>query len=149
MSSLAARFLLLLGLALWIGLPIALLLQSRIIGRYLAKPQTQDLMALLIPSLDRLLLVALGIVLLGQATLAFQNKALPPSPQLIVLGAMVLLRLLEAFAISAALRALRLRVREPNANDSDRRAFVRLYGTSHLLLGVEAVLAIILLLQIS
>jgi hypothetical protein len=149
MLAIAARFSTLLGLALWIGIPVAVLVQSRIIGRNLAKPQTQDLMSLLIPSFDRLLLVAFALVLVGQAMSVSLSRTLPPGHQLMVLGSMVGLRLIGAFAISAALRALRLRVREPNVTESDRRAFTRLYGTSHLLIGVEAACAILFLFQTS
>jgi len=145
----ASRFLVLLGLALWIGLPLSLWLQSRILLKNHPKPLAQEITATLIPAMDRFLLAAMVFVVAGNAMMASTLKVLPSDPVLVTLGAIVVLRLLGAFAISTALRALRARNREATATDNDRRAFQRLLGTSMLLIGIEGALAIALLFQVS
>jgi NhaP-type Na+/H+ or K+/H+ antiporter len=99
--------------------------------------------------MDRFLLAAMVFVVAGNAMLASTLKVLPANPVLITLGAIVVLRLLGAFALSTALRALRARAREATATDADRRAFQRLHGTSMLLIGIEGLLAIVLLFLVS
>ena len=149
MLILAGRFLILLGLALWIGLSLSLWVQSRVLLRSYPKPIAQEITATLIPVLDRFLLAALVFVTTGHGILVSVLKVLPSNTALVMLGTIGVLRLLSTFSLSTALRALRARVKESPGAEGDHRAFQRMLGTSMLLFAVEGSIAIALLFQVS
>ncbi len=136
----AGRFGLLLGLALWMGLAAATLALSPVLFAKLERAQAHDIAASLFRRVDRLLIVALGLLAVAMAVRLLLDPA-PPAPSLLLpLAAMAGSRLISALAVGPAQRALVGRLRDANspASDAERTAFGRLHNAWMLLLTFEA-----------
>lgn len=146
-----SRFGLLLGLALWTGLALATLALAPVIYAKLERAQADDVGQALFARVDRLLLGALALLLLALGGRAAVDQAVPPGSLLIPLAGMAGSRLVAAFAVGPAFRALRGRMGDSNApaTDAERVAFGRLHGAWILLLTLEACLGLYALFAVS
>jgi hypothetical protein len=145
----ASRFGMLLGLALWLGLAVALLLSFSVIEQQLAPDQARALSAALHRRIDRWLFVALALVVLGLVARVTVDRTAPPSGLQALVAVMTLSRLLSALAVSPALAALLKRLRDATAPADERSAFSRLQGARGLLLSLEICLGLYALLAMS
>jgi len=100
---------------------------------------------------DRVLLGALGLLIVALGVLSIAGQTLPPGHLLAALAVMAGLRLIGSFAVGPAARALRSRVHDANApaSNEERRAFERLHWTSLSLLALEVGLGCYALFVIS
>jgi hypothetical protein len=147
----ASRFAMLLGLALWLGLGAALLLAAPVIERTLAAAQARELFAALSGRLEKVLFVAVALVLLGLGARMAVDGSAPPSSLVVPVAAMTLSRLLSSLAVSPALRSMLGPLREEGAPASadQRSAFTRLLAARGLLLTLEVCLGLYALLAVS
>jgi hypothetical protein len=147
----ASRFGMLLGLALWLGLGLALLLSFPVIEKQLPPAQARELAGALSRRIDKLLFVALVLVLLGLLARITLDRAAPPTGLVVPVAVMALSRLLAALAVSPTLGALLHRLRDANAPASadERAAFSRLQGARGLLLSLEVCLCLYAFLAVS
>ncbi len=142
-----SRFGLLLGLAAWLGLTGALLLAYPLLERQLPPAQARPLAAALGRRFDAALFGALVLVVLSLAARVSVDRAAPPGSLVAPVALMTVCRLLQALAISPALRG-------PLAGPADaaaleKRAFARLIAARGLLLTLEVCLALYALLAVS
>jgi hypothetical protein len=147
----ASRFGLLLGLSLWLGLGVSLLLMLPIVERQLPSPQARELAGAVIARLDKVLLGAAALVLVGLAARVLIDRAAPPTSLVVPVAVMTLSRLLSALTVSPASRALLGRLRDANApaSEAERSAFSRLQGARGLLLALEVCLGFYALYAVS
>jgi hypothetical protein len=140
----AARFGLLLGLALWTGVAIATLALAPVVYSKLERAQADEVAGALFGRVDRLLLGALGLLVLTMGARVVLDRAAPPATLLLPLTGMGGSRLVAAFAVGPALRALRGRMSDANApaSEAERAAFGRLHGAWLVLLSLEACLGL-------
>jgi hypothetical protein len=146
----ASRFGLLLGLALWLGLGVALCLQLPLFARRTGGAPAAALAAALLRRLELLLMVAVVIVVAGLVARVIIDRAAPPTTLVAPVAAMVLSRLLAAFAVSPSLRALHARLGPDDAVEAapagatpaERSAFGRLEAARRLLVTLEVCLAL-------
>jgi hypothetical protein len=147
----ASRFGLLLGLSLWLGLGVSLLLMLPIVERQLPSPQARELAGAVIARLDKVLLGAVALVLVGLAARVLIDRAAPPTNLVVPVAVMTLSRLLSALTVSPASRALLGRLIDANApaSEAERSAFSRLQGARGLLLALEVCLGFYALYAVS
>jgi hypothetical protein len=147
----ASRFGLLLGLALWLGLGVALCLQLPLFARRSGGAPTAALATALLRRLERTVLLAMILVIAGLVARVIIDRAAPPTTLVAPIAAMVLSRLLAALAVSPSLRVLHARVgsvdgdSEPApaaATPAERSAFGRLDSARRLLVTLEVCLAL-------
>jgi hypothetical protein len=140
----AARFGLLLGLALWTGLSVATLTLAPIVYAKLPRGQADEVAGALFARVDRLLLGALGLLVLTLGARVVLDRAAPPGTLMLPIAGMGASRLVAAFAVSPAHRALRGRLGDTSApaSEAERGAFHRLHGTWLVLLTLEACLGL-------
>ena len=100
----ASRFGMLLGLALWLGLAASLLLSLPAIARHLPEGQSRELTAALVGRFDRLLVLAVALVLVGLGARILIDRAAPPTSLILPVAAMTLVRVVSAFTRKAAVR---------------------------------------------
>jgi hypothetical protein len=144
----ASRFGLLLGLALWLGLGAAALLALPLAG---GPPQEGEAAAALLRRIEGVLFGALGLVLLALTARTILDRAAPATSVIGPVAAMAVSRLLLAFAVSPAMRALRLRLADvaAPATAAERGAHGRLEAARALLMTLEVILALYALYAIS
>lgn len=142
--AIATRFGILLGLTVWSGLAIATLALAPVVYAKLERAQADDVAGALFARVDRLLLVALAILVLSLGVRAVVDRAAPPGSLLLPLAGMAGSRLVAALVVAPALRALRVRMRDANApaSDAERSAYGRLHGAWLILLTLEVCLGI-------
>jgi cytosine/uracil/thiamine/allantoin permease len=147
----ASRFGMLLGLALWLGLAAALLLAFPVFEKQLPSPQARELSAALCVRLEKVLFLAMALVLLGLGARLAVDQAAPPVSLVAPVAAMTLSRLLSALAVSPTLGALlkRLGDASASASDDERSAVSRLSGARGLLLSLEVCLCLYAFLAVS
>jgi hypothetical protein len=147
----ASRFSMLLGLALWLGLGAALLLVLPVLEKRLAAPQAGELSAAICGRLERVLFLAMALVLVGLGARMAVDRAAPPASLIAPVAAMGLSRLLSALAVSPSLRALLSRPRDAStpASADERSAVSRLSGARGLLLSLEVCLCLYAFLAVS
>lgn len=140
----AARFCLLLGLTLWTGLAVATLILAPVLYTKLERAQADDVAGALFTRVDRLLLGALLLLAIALSARVVLDHAAPPGSLLLPLAVMAGSRLVGAFVVGPALRALRARLRDANApaSDAERQAFGRLHGAWLVLLTLEVCLGL-------
>lgn len=146
-----SRFGLLLGLSLWLGVGVAALLVVPVLQRSLPSAQALDVVGLTVRRLEAALLGALALVLVGLGARVALDHAAPPVSLVGPVAVMTLGRLLSALAVTPALRAMRVRLRDANApaSDAERSAFGRLEAARSLLLTLEVCLALYALFAVS
>ena len=139
-----ARFGLLLGLGVWVGVALAALALAPVVYARLERANADELAAALFERVDRLLLAALALLVVALGTQAVLNRAVPPGSLLLPLAGMAGSRLVAAFAVGPGLRALRGRLRDAHApaHEAERRAHSRLQGAWILLLTLEVCLGL-------
>jgi hypothetical protein len=93
----AARFGLLLGLALWLGLALATLVLAPVLQARLERAQVQEVTGAVFARVDRWLLGALGILALALAARVALDRAAPPTSLLWPLGLLAVVRLAALF----------------------------------------------------
>jgi hypothetical protein len=153
----ASRFGLLLGLALWLGLGVALVAQLPLLGR---RAPPGELERALVRRVERLLWLALVLVGAGLLSRVILDRAAPPTTLVLPVAGMVLSRMLAGLAVSPSLRVLRARIEaeavpeapapDTNARDAaERTAWGRLEGARRLLLTLEVCLALYALYAIA
>jgi Domain of unknown function (DUF4149) len=147
----ASRFGMLLGLALWLGLGVSLLLAFPVIEKQLPPPEARQLAAALGLRFDKALFLALALVLVSMGARFSIDRVAPPSGLAAPVAVMTLCRLLLALAVSPALRALIARHRDPAAPASrdEQTALSRLLGARGLLLSLEVCMCLYALLAVS
>jgi hypothetical protein len=147
----ASRFGLLLGLALWLGLGAAALLQVTAVHGILPPAQATEVTGALMRRHERVMAGALVLVVLGLGARMILDRAAPDYRVLAPVVAMSMARLFCALAVSPTLRALRSRLRDANApaTDAERAAFGRLEGARRLLLTLEVCLGLYALYAVS
>jgi hypothetical protein len=147
----ASRFGLLFGLALWLGLGVAMLLTMPVIEKQLPQPQARELRDAITARLDGMLYLAVGLVVVALVARVYIDRAAPPSSLIIPVAVMTLARLLSALTFSPALRALLVRLRDENAppSEAEKSAFARLASARGLLLTLEVCLSMYALLAVS
>jgi hypothetical protein len=147
----ASRFGLLFGLALWLGLGVAMVLTMPVIEKHLPQPQARELRDAITARLDGMLYVAVGLVVVALVARVYIDRAAPPSSLIIPVAVMTLARLLSALTFSPALRALLVRLRDENAppSEAEKSAFVRLANARGLLLTLEVCLSLYALYAVS
>jgi hypothetical protein len=140
----ATRFGLLLGLTLWTGLALATLVLAPVVYAKLERAQADDVAQALFARVDLLLLGALGLLVVSLGGRVVADHAAPPGTLLLPLAAMAGSRLVAAFVVSPALRALRARMGDANApaSDAERNAYGRLHGAWLILLTLEVCLGL-------
>jgi hypothetical protein len=138
------RFGLLVGLALWTGLAVATLTLAPIVYARLPRAQADEVAGALFARVDHLLLGALGLLVLTLGARVVLDRAAPPGTLLLPIAAMAGSRLVAAFAVAPALRALRTRLGDTTgpASEAERGAFHRLHGAWLVLLTLEACLGL-------
>ena len=149
--ALVAHFGLLLGLTLWAGLAVATLSLTPVVYAKLERAQADDVAGALFARVDQLLLAALAVLIVALGLQSVIDRAAPPGALLLPLVGMAGSRLVSAFAVNPALRALRVRMRDANApaSDAERAAYGRLHGAWLVLLTVEVCLAVYALFRAS
>jgi hypothetical protein len=147
----ASRFGLLLGLALWVGLGIALLLLLPVVQRQLPAAQADDVVGAAVRKVETVLYIAAALVMIALGARVLLDRAAPPTTLVLPVMGMIISRLLSALAVSPSVRALRQRLRDANApaTDAERSAFGRLEGARRLLLSLEVCLALYALYAIA
>jgi hypothetical protein len=147
----ASRFGMLLGLALWLGLSVGLLLAFPLLDRQLPAPEARKAAAALGLRFDTVLFLALALVLLSVGARMSLDRAAPPGTLIAPVAVMTLCRLLQALAVAPAVRALIARSRDDAAPASpdEKKALQRLLGARGLLLTVEVCLCLYALLAVS
>jgi hypothetical protein len=140
----AARFGLLLGLAIWMGVAAATLALTPIVYAKLERAQADEVAAAIFARVDRILLGALGLLVLTTGARVVLDRAAPPETLLLPLAGMAGSRLVAAFAVGHAMRALRGRLGDANApaSEAERSAHERLRGAWLVLLTLEACLGL-------
>jgi hypothetical protein len=151
----ASRFGLLLGLALWLGLGVALCLQLSLFARRTGGAPTAELAGALLRRLEISLLLAMILVIAGLLARVIIDRAAPPTTLVAPIAAMVLSRLLAALAVSPSLRVLHARLGSSDEADAaapasppaaattaERSAFGRLESARRLLVTLEVCLAL-------
>jgi hypothetical protein len=136
------RFALLLGLTLWTGLAVATLVLAPVVYAKLERAQADDVAQAVFARVDRLLLGALVLLVVALSARVILDHAAPPGSLLLPLAGMAGSRLVAAFAVAPALRALRARMGDANApaSEAERSAHGRLHGAWLLLLTLEVCL---------
>jgi hypothetical protein len=147
----ASRFGMLFGLALWLGLGMALLLTLPVVEKQLPQPQARALSGAITARLDGMLYIAVGLVVVALVARVYIDRAAPPSSLIVPVAVMTLARLLSALTFSPALRALLVRLRNEAApaSDAERSAFSRLASARQLLLTLEVCLSMYALYAVS
>lgn len=147
----AARFGLLLGLAVWFGLTLASLLLAPVLFKKLARPQAHEVAAAFFARIDRILFGAMVLVLVALGARIVLDRAAPPSGVLLPIAGMIGARLIGALVVRPAGGALHARVQDANspANDAERGAFERLHAASIILITLEACLGLYALFSVS
>lgn len=147
----ASRFGMLFGLALWLGLGMALLLTLPVVQKQLPQPQARELGDAITARLDGMLYLAVGLVVVALVARVYIDRAAPPSSLIIPVAVMTLARLLSALTFSPALRALLVRMRDESApaSEAERSAFARLASARGLLLTLEVCLSLYALYAVS
>jgi hypothetical protein len=147
----AARFGVLLGLSVWMGVALATLLLTPMLLARLEKAQADELAAAAFRRVDRLLTCAMVLLAFALGSRVVLDRLVPPGTVLAPLAAMALSRLVAALVIGPAHRALVPRLRDANApaSEAERRAFGRLRSAWLLLLTLEACLGLYALYAVS
>ena len=147
----ASRFGMLFGLALWLGLGVAMTLTMPVIEKHLPQPQARELRDAITARLDGMLYFAVGLVVVALVARVYIDRAAPPSSLIIPVAVMTLARLLSALTFSPALRALLVRLRDENAppSEAEKSAFARLASARGLLLTLEVCLSMYALYAVS
>lgn len=147
----ASRFGMLFGLALWVGLGVALLLALPVIERQLPAQTARELIDAVASRLDRVLYLAVLLVILALGARVVIDRAAPPSSLIVPVAVMTVARLLSALTFSHALRALIMRMRDEKApaSDAEKSAFTRLASARRLLLTLEVCLSLYALYAVS
>jgi hypothetical protein len=146
-----SRFGMLFGLALWVGLGVALLLTLPLVQKRLPAPQARELGDAITARLDGPLYLAVGLVVVAMVARVYIDRAAPPSSLVVPVAVMTLARLLSALTFSPALRALLVRLRDEKApaSEAERSAFGRLASARGLLLTLEVCLSLYALYAVS
>jgi hypothetical protein len=147
----ASRFGMLFGLALWLGLGVAMVLTMPVIEKHLPQPQARELRDAITARLDGMLYLAVGLVVVALVARVYIDRAAPPSGLIIPVAVMTLARLLSALTFSPALRALLVRLRDENAppSEAEKSAFARLANARGLLVTLEVCLSMYALYAVS
>jgi hypothetical protein len=147
----ASRFGMLLGLALWVGLGIALLLSLPVVQKLLPPPKAREVGDAITARLDVALYAAVVLVVVALAARVFIDRAAPPGSLIIPVAVMTVARLLSALTLSPALRALLVRLgdEKASASDAEKAAFARLASAHGLLLTLEVCLSLYALYAVS
>jgi hypothetical protein len=147
----ASRFGMLFGLALWLGLGVAMLLTMPVIEKHLPQPQARELRDAITTRLDGMLYLAVGLVVVALVARVYIDRAAPPSSLIIPVAVMTLARLLSALTFSPTLRALLVRLRDEKAppSEAEKSAFARLANARGLLLTLEVCLSMYALYAVS
>jgi hypothetical protein len=140
----AARFGLLLGLAVWTGVAVATLALAPVVYAKLERAQADEVAIAIFARVDRLLLGALALLVITLGARVVLDRAAPPGSLLLPIAGMAGSRLVAAFAVGPAHRALRGRLQDANApaSEAERSAFSRLHGAWLVLLTLEACLGL-------
>jgi hypothetical protein len=140
----AARFGLLLGLSVWTGVAVATLALAPVVYAKLERAQADEVAGAMFARVDRLLLGALALLALTLSARVILDRAAPPGSLLLPLAGMAGSRLVAAFAVGPAHRALRGRLRDANApaSEAERSAYGRLHGAWLVLLTLEVCLGL-------
>jgi hypothetical protein len=104
----ASRFGMLLGLSLWLGLGVALLLTLPVLEKQLPPPEARQLAAVLNLRFDKLLFLALLLVVVSLGARVSLDRTAPPTSLIAPVAAMTLCRLLLAFFRPLGARGLLL-----------------------------------------
>ncbi len=147
----AARFGLLLGLALWIGLALAAPLLAPVLFSKLERASAEDVAGAIFRRVDHLLLASMALVFVALVARVALDRAAPHGGLLAPTAAMAAARLVAAMAVAPAREALRVRLRDANApaSDAERTAFRRLHGAWLLLVSLELGLGLYALYTVS
>src|SRR5688500_19929863 len=97
---------------MWTGLAIATLALAPVVYTKLERAQADDVAGALFARVDRLLLVALGVLIVSLGVRSIVERAAPGSSLTLPMVGMAGSRLVAAFAVGPALRALRTRMRD-------------------------------------
>ncbi len=145
------RFGVLLGLMVWLGLALGLLVLLPGLYRAAERAQARQLASALMGRAERMLLAGMGLLGLSLTAQAFVGQAPEAGRWWVILAVMTGLRLIGWLALSPATRAMQARLRDANApaSDDERRAFERLHGASLAMLTVEFGLGVYALFVIS
>jgi hypothetical protein len=140
----AARFGLLVGLSVWMGVAAATLVLTPVVYAKLERAQADEVAAAIFTRVDRLLLAALALLVLTMGARVVLDRAAPPGTLLLPLAGMAGSRLVAAFAVGPAMRALRGRLGDANApaSEAERSAHQRLHGAWLVLLTLEVCLGL-------
>jgi hypothetical protein len=140
----ATRFGLLLGLTVWTGLALATLVLAPVVYAKLERAQADEVAQALFARVDRILLGVLGLLVVSLGGRVAADHAAPPGTLLLPLAIMAGSRLVAAFVVSPALRALRARMGDANApaSDAERNVYGRLHGAWLILLTLEVCLGL-------
>jgi hypothetical protein len=146
-----SRFGMLLALSLWVGAAFAMFLSTPVLFKRLARPEAGEIAGAMLRRVDWLLVVCIVLVVVGLGFRIVRDGTAPPASLAGPIAAMVASRLVSAFAVAPAIRALRPRLRDANApaTDAERAAFGRLHGASMTLMTLEIVLGVWTLFAIS
>ena len=130
---------------------MALLLVFPVFEKRLARAQARELSAALCVRLERVLFLAVALVLLGLGARLAIDRAAPPASLVAPVAAMTVSRLLSALAVSPTLGALLKRLGDASAtaSDDERSAVSRLSAPGGLLLTLEVCLCLYALLAVS
>ena len=139
------------GLALWVGLAMALLLTLPVVERRLPAGQARELSDAITARLDGTLYLAVLLVVVALAARVIIDRAAPPSSLIIPVAIMTVARLLCALTFSPALRALLVRMRNESApaSEAEKSAFGRLARARGLLLTLEVCMSLYALYAVS
>lgn len=146
-----SRFGLLLGLGLWLGASLTMLITTPVLFQRLERPDAGEVAGEMLRRVDLLLMGAIGLIIAG-FLLRFAHERVVPGlrlavPVVIMIGS----RFMSALVVSPAVRALRARMRDANApaSDAERAVFGRLHGTSMALMVLELALAVYVLFVVA
>ncbi len=147
----ASRFGLLFGLALWLGLGIALLSILPVVQKHLPAAKAREMGDAITARVDRLLYLAVALVIVAVASRVVIDRAAPPSSVVVPIAVMTLVRMLCALTFSPALRAFLVRMGDEASppSDAEKNAFARLANARGLLLTLEVCLSLYALYAIS
>ncbi len=145
------RFGVLLGLMVWLGLALGLLVMLPGLYKSAERSQARALASVLMARTERVLLMGMGVLGLGLTAQAFVRQAPEVGRFWVVVAVMTGLRLIGWLAVGPASRAMQARLRDANApaSDDERRAFERLHTTSLAMLTVELALGVYALFVVS
>jgi hypothetical protein len=140
----ASRFGLLLGLTIWTGVAVATLVLAPVVYGKLERAAADEMAGAVFARVDQLLLGALVLLGVALGARVVLDRAAPPGTLLLPLAAMAVSRLVAAFVVAHAMRAMRGRLRDASApaTADERNAYTRLHGAWLLLLTLEVCLGL-------